>query len=309
MDKVILIVGPTGVGKTKLSLDIAQAFNFEIINGDAIQVFRDVNILSAKIKKDEMRGIKHYLIDICQVDESYDVARFKEDATYIIKHLNRLNIVPIVVGGSGLYVKALLYDYDFNSVVARNMTCHAKYDVYNNEQLFNHLESIDKDAASILHPNNRQRVMRAIEIYETSGNTKTSIIESQTKQMIFDAYVIGLNLERSLLYERINNRVDEMINNGLVEEVMSLLNTYGNNNYQAFNAIGFKELIPCIIGELNYEDAYLTIKQNSRRYAKKQMTWFRNQMDINWYDVDIENFTKTSNKVIDDIKEWLNESV
>lgn len=306
MEKVICIVGPTGVGKTKLSIALAKYLNTEIINGDAIQVFKEVNILSAKVTKDEMQGIKHYLIDINEIDNYYDVATFKKDASLIISELNKRNIIPIIVGGSGLYLKALLYDYNFSDVNKRDDNIALKYQDYSNEELYEHLQEIDYKASEILHPNNRKRVLRAIEIFETSGDIKTNHLEKQTHSMVYDALILGLNVERELLYERINKRVIKMIDDGLYEEVKTLYDKYNPNQYQALTAIGYKEWIDYFDKKIEFDKVVELIQQNSRRYAKKQMTWFRNQMDVTWIDTNYECFDKTIEEAINKVEEWLN---
>lgn len=306
MEKVICIVGPTGVGKTKLSIELAKYLNTEIINGDAIQVFREVNILSAKVTKEEMSNIKHYLIDLNEIDEYYDVASFKKDASKLISDLNKRNIIPIVVGGSGLYLKALLYDYDFINVSKRDDDFLSKYQDYTNEQLYEHLTKIDPDAASILHQNNRKRVLRAIEIYETSGSIKTEHLNKQSHTMIYDALVLGLNVERNVLYNKINQRVIKMMEDGLYEEVKSLYDKYHPSTYQALTAIGYKEWIPYFNNEIDLNETIEKIQQNSRRYAKKQMTWFKNQMDVVWINTNYDNFNITIEDAKNVVEEWLN---
>ncbi|MDL2212332.1 tRNA (adenosine(37)-N6)-dimethylallyltransferase MiaA, partial [Erysipelotrichaceae bacterium OttesenSCG-928-M19] len=204
MDKVICIVGPTGIGKTKLSLALAQELASEIINGDAIQVFKEVDILSAKPTHEEQSLVKHHLLDYLEVSENLDVAQFKRQATSIIKELNVKNKIPILVGGSGLYLKSLLYDYNFNQIEQRNDATMLKYQDYSNEALYNHLVAIDAKAASILHPNNRKRVLRAIEIFENNKITKSEFISAQEHKPVFDVLIIGLAMPREQLYERIN---------------------------------------------------------------------------------------------------------
>ena len=305
MDKVICIVGPTGIGKTKLSIALAHYLNTDVINGDAIQVFKEVDILSAKATKEEQDGIKHHLLDYLNVNETLDVATFKEEASTLIKNLNKEDKIPIIVGGSGLYLKSLLYDYTFDKITERQSDIITKYQNYSNEELYSYLEKIDLPAARILHPNNRKRVLRAIEIYEISKVKKSDFIAQQKHELEFDALIIGLEMPREKLYDRINLRVDKMVEDGLVTEVKNLHEKYHDQNHQVFQAIGYKELLPFIDKEVTLSEALDKIKQNSRRYAKKQITWFKNQMDVNWIESDIENFDDTINKAKNIVKDFM----
>lgn len=304
MEKVICIVGPTGIGKTKLSIALAKALSTEIINGDAIQIFKEGDILSAKASLEEQDGIKHYLLDEKDLDFSLDIATFKKEASTLIQQLNARNLIPIIVGGSGLYLKALLYDYELDQIKSKSQETELKYQDYSNEELFALLESLDAKAASILHPNNRKRVLRAIDIYENNEVSKSEFINQQKHELVYDALVIGLKMERAKLYDLINQRVDKMMDLGLLQEVEQLALNYDlNSNYQLFNAIGFKEFKPYLMQKQSLQEAIDKVKQNSRRYAKKQITWFNNQMDVNWLEVDINNFDKT----IEQAKELIGE--
>ena len=306
MDKVICIVGPTGIGKTKLSIELAKFLNSEIINGDAIQVFKEVDILSAKATKDEQDQIKHHFLDYLELDQRLDIAEFRNEAITLIKKLNSENKIPIIVGGSGLYLKSLLYDYNLSEIKGRSNETEAKYQNYSNEQLYDLLVSVDSDSASILHPNNRKRVLRAIEIYEDNEIKKSDFIDRQNHEMIFDALVIGLEMPRDVLYERINKRVDLMVVNGLLEEVDYLYQNYSQNDYQVFQAIGYKEFIPYYQNEIKLDEALEKIKQNSRKYAKKQITWFKNQMAVQWLVSNPENFDETINDAKLLVEEFIN---
>lgn len=307
MDKVICIVGPTAIGKTSLAIALAQQFNTEIINGDAIQVYKEIDIISAKATKQEQAIIKHHLLDYLDISESLDIAIFKNEATQLIKELNKIGKIPIIVGGSGLYLKSLLYDYNFTNIKGRQEEISEKYKNFNNYDLFKYLEKIDYEASLKLHENNRKRVLRAIEIYENNQISKSEFIASQKHDFVFDVLIIGLNTNREILYDRINNRVDQMIKDGMLEEARMLYNKYDKKNYQALNAIGYKELVDYFEGISTLEQAIDKIKQNSRRYAKKQLTWFKNQMDVNWINVDINDFSKTINQAIEMVEVKFNE--
>lgn len=307
MNKVICIVGPTGIGKTKLSIELAKYLDTEIINGDLIQMYQKVDILSAKPSLEEQAGIKHHLLDYLALDQSYDIAQFKVDANKLIEELNKQNKIPIIVGGSGLYIKALLYDYRFDQFEQRDTKNNNKYDNYNNEELFEVLKTLDYEASQILHPNNRRRVLRAIEISEGNELNKSELLAQQKKEMVYDALVIGLQTERDKLYERINLRVDLMLKAGLLKEVETLYNNYRNTESQAFVAIGYKELIPYLNNEMDLVDCIDKIKQNSRRYAKKQLTWFNNQMQINWIESNLDDFNQTIKQAKLLVEEFTNE--
>lgn len=289
MAQVIIIVGPTGIGKTKLSIELAKYYNCEIISGDSIQVYRGLDIGSAKVLPEEMEGIKHHLIDCNDVNEPYSVADFQKKAREIINQKLANNENIIIAGGTGLYIKACLYDYNFSE---NNVIETTKYDHLDNDQLFELLQSIDYDASLKTHPNNRKRVMRALNIYEATQKKPSDIIKDQNQEPIYPYTIIGLTQERSLVYDIINQRVDKMIACGLVEEMKQF---YDQDNYHsiAFQGIGYKELIPYFKAEMSLEECVEKIKQNSRRLAKKQWTWFNNQMHVNWINVNLEDFNQT----------------
>jgi tRNA dimethylallyltransferase len=306
MDKVICIVGPTGIGKTKLSIALAHKLKTEIINGDAIQIFKEGNILSAKPSFEERENITHYLLDVKELNEKLDIASFKIEASKLISDINRRGLIPIVVGGSGLYIKALIYDYQLEQINSKSIDIEKKYQQLDNQQLYDILLELDKQAAIILHPNNRKRVLRAIDICENNNITKTDFINKQKHTLVFDALVLGLYLDRDKLYDRINKRVEAMVNDGLVDEVKSLYERFKDNEYQLFQAIGYKELIPYFKKQMSLEECIEKIKQASRRYAKKQMTWLNNQLDVKWIDVHLDDFDKTIDYAIDNVNKWLN---
>lgn len=307
MDKVICIVGSTGIGKTKLAIALAKYLNSEIINCDLIQMFKEVDILSAKPSVEEQEGIKHYLLDFLQVSDNYDIALFKKQADEFIKKVNAENKIPVIVGGSGLYLKALLYDYQFEKIESRQSDINEKYQDYSNEQLFEYLQKIDEKSSLDLHPNNRKRVLRAIDIFENSKITKSDFITKQNKVMEYDALILGLWMPRELLYERINKRVDIMMQQGLLDEVNNLYKKYHPNDYQPLQAIGYKEFIPYFQKEITLEEVIEKIKQNSRRYAKKQITWFTKQMPVTWIESYPDDFQVSIDAAILKIKEHFND--
>jgi len=283
VNKIIVIVGPTGVGKTKLSIELAKRYDAEIINGDSIQIYKDLNIGSAKATIEEREGIPHHLLDFKNIDEEYSVYDYQKDCRNKIDEIRKRNKNIIIVGGTGLYIKAALFDYRFNKEEKSNNN----YENYTNDELYNIL--LEKEPNTLIHKNNRQRVIRAIEKENINENNNCN-------DLLYDAIFIGLTTDRENLYDIINKRVDIMINSGLIEETKELYNKYPNS--KALNtAIGYKELIEYLNNNITLDEAIELIKKNSRRYAKRQYTWFNNQIDIDWFDVDYDNFDNTITNV------------
>lgn len=304
MEKVIVVVGPTAVGKTKTSIEIAKKFNGEIINGDSTQVYRDLNIGTAKITEAEMDGITHHLIDMKNPDESFSVAEFQGLVREKIHEINEAGKTPIIVGGTGLYIQSVLYDYEFSEASSNDklrMELENFAKEHGNEALHHKLKEIDIKSAETIHPNNVRRVIRAIEVFEESGVPFSEYLEKQKRELLYDATMIGLTMERDVLYDRINYRVEKMMEEGLLEEVRSLYDR-GYRDCQALHAIGYRELYDYLEGRLRMEQAIEAIQQNTRRYAKRQFTWFRNKMDITWFDM-------TSEDKIQQILQYLEEKL
>jgi tRNA dimethylallyltransferase len=287
---IIVIVGPTGVGKTKLSLELAKRLNGEIVNADSTQIYKGLNIATAKVIDQE--GIKHHLIDIKELEEDYNVYDYQKDARSIIDKLLQEKKTPIIVGGTGLYIKALLYDYQFNEEVISN-----NYDTYDNDTIYSMLKKVDPNTN--IHKNNRKRLIRALSYYDKYKIPFSN--KEKTDKKMYDFTTIGLTTKREELYELINKRVDDMITNGLVEEAKEI---YESNirTKAVMTPIGYKELFIYFEGKSNIEDAISNIKQSSRKYAKRQYTWFNNQMDINWIYVDYNNFNNTIEEALNIIK-------
>jgi len=305
MKNVIVIVGPTGVGKTKLSVEIAKRLNGEIISGDSVQVYKEMDIGSAKVTKDEMEGIKHYLIDIKNIDEDYSVYEFQQEVRTKIDEISNNNKTPILAGGTGLYLKAALYDYEFSK---ENEGEFNDYKELSNEQAYNMLKQLDETEAKKLHPNNRIRVVRALNIIKNNNNvSKTELLSKQEHKLLYNAIFIGLTSSRDVVYERINKRVDKMVESGLIKEVEDLYNKYKDCSYSSLKAIGYKELFEYFKGNLTLEEAIALIKKKTRNYAKRQYTWFNNQFDVKWFETDFNNFDNTVNEVEKYIKEQINE--
>src|SRR5690625_750772 len=290
-DKIIVIVGPTAVGKTDFSIELAKRFNGEVISGDSMQIYKKLDIDTAKATPEEMDGIQHHLIDIKETDESYSVSDFQEDASKKIDEITTSGKVPIIVGGTGLYIESLLYPVSHSGEAEPNFELRNELEEYakekGNQGLWERLNKIDPDAAEKIHPNNVRRVIRALEVYYETGQLFSSFQnERKKKDSIYDAYIICLNTDRSVLYERINKRVDIMIEEGLLEEAQELWNKLGPEpKAQSTKGIGYQELFPYFNDESSLDEAVAKIKQNSRRYAKRQLTWFRNRLEnVHWYD-------------------------
>ena len=287
--EVLAIVGPTASGKTALSIKLAKALNGEIINGDSMQVYRGFDIGTAKITKEEMEGIPHHLLDIKEATESFSVAEFQREVREKITEIRKKNKLPILVGGTGLYVQAALFDFQFTEDRVDETIRQAYYDELQRVgplAMHNKLKQVDPETASSIHPNNTRRVVRALEIAEHSDTTKSAVAQNQGLQAMYNQVMIGMQVDREVLYERINLRVDRMLELGLVQEAKQLWNQ-GIKDVQAVQAIGYKEIYSHLNGEISLEEAVDQIKQNSRRYAKRQITYFRNKLPISWVEPDI----------------------
>lgn len=280
---IIAVVGPTGVGKTKMSIELAKKYNAEIISCDSMQVYKKMDIGTAKVTEEEKEGIIHHLIDIKDVSEDYSVYDYQKDARKVLESLLKSDKNVVIVGGTGLYLKALLYDYKFNESYDKK-----DFSSYTNEELYEMVLNVDKD--SKIHMNNRQRLESFLNNHKFGEEKKVS------KLLYKDVKIIGLTRPREELYAAINDRVDKMINDGLIDEAKYFYDMKVNS--KAINtAIAYKELYLYFDEKISIEDAIELIKQRSRNYAKRQYTWFKNQMNVKWFDVNIDNFSKTINEV------------
>lgn len=294
MNKIIVIVGPTCTGKTKLSIELAKKYNGEIINADSTQIYKDNDIATAKVSLEEMEGIKHHLLSIKDLKEDYTVFDYQKDARNCINKIIDKGKIPILVGGTGLYIKSVLYDYKFNLENNKKET----YDQYNNEELYKKLLSIDPKTE--IHPNNRKRVERALDYY--FANNKPISSKEKTNKILYDAIIIGLTTDRNILYEKINERVDKMLESGLLDEAHRIYES-GIRTKAVLTPIGYKELFPYFEGKEKLDNAILLMKQNSRHYAKRQYTWFLHQMDVKWFTTNYDNFNQTIDDVVNYIAE------
>ena len=284
---IIVIVGPTGVGKTKLSIELAKIYNGEVINADSTQIYKDLDIATAKVTEKEKEGIPHHLIDIKNIDEEYTVYNYQKDCRNKIEEIRARNKTPIIVGGTGLYINAVLYDYKFEEEKYDN-----SYENYNTNELYQKLINIDPNTN--IHKNNRKRIIRALNYYQ--NNNKPMSEKETTENMLYDAYIIGLTTNREELYDRINKRVDTMFINGLENEAKKIYNT-NIRSKAVMTPIGYKELFEYFDNNISKEEAIELIKKRSRNYAKRQYTWFNNKLNVKWFDVNFNNFNETVNNV------------
>ena len=291
--KIIVIVGPTGVGKTKLSIELAKKLNAEIINADSTQIYKEINIGTAKIEDNEMENIIHHLINTRELTEDYTVYDYQIESRKILENILDRNKTAIIVGGSGLYLSALLYDYCFTK--GDNV-----YDIdsLDNNEMYKTL--INKHPDLKIDKHNRQRLIRAYAKHINNSEELTS--DNGGQNLLYDCLFIGLTTTRDVLYNKINHRVDKMIEDGLINEVRTLFNKYPTSK-QLSTTIGYKEFKDYINGNDYLENVLINIKQNTRNYAKRQYTWLNHKMDVQWFTTDYDNFNNTIKKVITYIKE------
>ena len=295
MQKVVVICGPTASGKTALSIELAKRINGEIVSADSMQIYDEMNIGTAKPDQEEMQGIKHYLIGNIKPTNRYSVSEFKKDAISAIKEIISKGKMPIVVGGTGLYVNSLVYGIDYPEIQT-NLEYRKKLEKIVEEKglqyLFEKAVEIDKEAMKNISPNDKKRILRVLEIYKETGKTKTELERESRKNGIpYDYKIFAINMPREILYDRINRRVDIMIEKGLIDEVSSLYEKYGESLLTSMQAIGYKEVVEFLKGNCTKEEMIEKIKMETRRYAKRQLTWFRKIENIQWLDGlnDIQN--------------------
>lgn len=296
---LLVIVGPTGVGKTALSLELAQAFHGEIISGDSMQVYRGMDIGTAKASSQEQALVPHHLIDLLQPDESFSVQQYQTMARQKIMEIHQRHHLPIVVGGTGLYIESVVFEYQMakvteNPALRQQLTQLASK--YGNEFLHQRLQHVDPITAKKLHPNDLRRIIRALEVFELTGQPLSE--QQQRNTSPFEVLWIGLTMPRAQLYDQINHRVDHMLRMGLENEVRQLLASEQFEQHTASQAIGYKEMIQYIKGYISFEEAVQDIKQGSRRYAKRQLSWFRRIPEIHWFDkTDVHAFIEINHLV------------
>ena len=285
--KVIVICGPTASGKTALSLELAKKINGEIISCDSMQIYKDMNIGTAKVTEEEMQGIKHYMIDFVSPDERYSVADYKNDAEKIIEIIINKGKTPIIVGGTGLYVDSLIYNIEYPKINLDEdyrQKLEKEVEEKGLKYLYDVAKKIDEQAVQKISINDKKRIMRVLEIYHATGKTKTEQeVESRKKEVKYDYKIFAINMDREKLYQRINLRVDKMIENGLIEEVENLQKQY-NHFPTAMQGLGYKEVVEYLQNEITKDEMIEKIKQETRRYAKRQLTWFRKNKQTIWID-------------------------
>lgn len=310
--RLLIIAGPTAVGKTGIGIILAKKLNGEIISADSMQIYKNMNIGTAKPDLEERQGITHHLIDIINPDEKFSVAEFQKLARNIIDNLVSSNgKLPIVVGGTGLYINSIIYNMDFAQSISNwelRKTLQKEAKNMGNEYVYNKLKKINPEVASKIHPNNIKRVIRAIEIYHETGKQIGDFKKDITLNDKYDFYFVGLTRNRKELYDRINIRVDIMIEQGLIEEVKKLLNLGYSKNLVAFQGLGYKEIIRYLEGEYDLNEAIRILKRDTRRYAKRQLTWFRRYSDIiNWYNIsDYSDDKDLINDIVKNFKGYFN---
>lgn len=289
---IVVILGPTGVGKTKLSVELAKKLNGEIINADSTQVYKGLDIATAKVTEEEKENIPHHLFDIKEITEDYTVYDYQKDGRKVIADIIAREKTPIIVGGTGLYIKALLYDYQFLEESEKK-----DYSNLTDDEIYQRALEIDPNLA--IHKNNRKRLERFLDYYQ--NNNESLSAKEKTDKLLYNTLFIGLTTERSILYERLDKRVDQMIEAGLLEEAKAI---YESNvrSKAVMTPIGYKEIFPYFEGEETLDNCLIKMKQKTRNYAKRQYTWFNHQVPTKWFNVNFDNFAETIDEVFEYIK-------
>lgn len=305
--KVLMIVGPTAVGKTTLSIKLAQKFNGQVVSGDSMQVYQKLDIGTAKVTTEEMQGIPHYLLDEIPIDQRFSVADFIDRTKKAISKIAAQDALPMLVGGTGFYLQSLIDDFhlgndQYQDDHLRNQL-HQYAEEHGQQALWDRLDQIDPVAAAKIPVTNERRVIRALEVFEKTG--KKFSVQRDHANDTYDFLIIGLNTERTVLYERINHRVDLMVKDGVLDEARYLYEN-GGSKLPAGKGIGYKEFYPYFEHQASLEGCIAKVKQNSRHYAKRQLTWFRNKMDVHWFDL-VQNFDTDYPRIIELVEKWLKE--
>ncbi|UEB33331.1 tRNA (adenosine(37)-N6)-dimethylallyltransferase MiaA [Finegoldia magna] len=307
--KCIVIVGPTGVGKTRLSIFLAKRLNSEIISADSMQIYKYMDIGTAKVEPKYQKEIKHHLIDIVEPDDNFNVEQFQSLCIEKIEEISSKKKIPIIVGGTGLYINSITHKLEFNTVKSDEKLRHELENIaesQGNQKLHKMLEDVDPESASKIHKNNVRRVIRAIEVYKLTDHKFSEINDKfDHYNDDYDFYIIGLNDNRESLYERINQRVDEMIDEGFMSECKYIYEMTDENS-QSIQAIGYREAFMYLNNQISYKDMISLMKKNSRKYAKRQLTWFRQDERINWMNLeDFKKFEDIEQVCLKKVKEWL----
>ena len=300
---IVVICGPTASGKTKLGIDLANSINGEIISSDSMQIYKDMDIGTAKPTKEERAQAVHHLVDFVSPDKRYSVADFKKDATEKIKDILKRGKTPIIVGGTGLYVNSLIYNIEFNEEKT-DLDYRNSLEKIDIKELYEMAMKVDEEACKKISSNDRKRITRILEIFHTTGRTKTELEIESRKKVEYNYKVFVLNMDREILYDRINRRVDLMIEQGLIQEVKNLLEKY-KEFPTAMQGLGYKEVKEYLDGKISKEEMIEKIKQESRRYAKRQLTWFRAYKDATWLDAKNKNNVEI---ILEEVREKRNEA-
>lgn len=299
-ETALIIVGPTGIGKTHLSIEISKRLSSEIVSADSRQIYRFMDIGTSKPSKEILKEYPHHFINILNPDEDYSAGQFGKEARKITEQIFKRGNIPLIAGGSGLYIKALLEGFfgaDFKDDLIRKQL-QKKLKDKGSENLYNELEKVDPQGAAQIHPNNTKRVLRNLEVYYLTGKPISEIQKTQIDLANFNWIKFGLFMKREHLYERINQRVEKMLEDGLIDEVKSILKKGYSPELNSLNSVGYKEVISHLNGNITSEDCIDLIKQNTRNYAKRQLTWFRREKDIHWLNIEKEN-----NLIVDSLLE------
>ncbi|MEK8127053.1 tRNA (adenosine(37)-N6)-dimethylallyltransferase MiaA [Paenibacillus filicis] len=286
--RLLVLVGPTAVGKTRLSLTLAQQYNAEIISGDSMQVYRGMDIGTAKASSEELSLVKHHLIDIHDPNEPFSVAEFQERSVPLIHDLNEQGKLPFIVGGTGLYIESVCYDFQFSETGSDEPFREEMQriaDLQGNEVLHERLRTVDPGSADRLHPNDVRRVIRALEIYHMTGERMSEQLQRQNRTTPYRLCIVGLTMDRAILYKRIEERIDLMLEQGLVGEVGRLLEQGVDPSALSMQGLGYKEIVAHLEGRLTLAEATDLLKKNTRHFAKRQLSWFRHMKDIDWVDM------------------------
>lgn len=293
---LLVLVGPTAVGKTGLSISIAKAWNCEILSGDSMQVYKGMDIGTAKIRPEEMGGIPHHSIDIVRPDQTFNAADFQRMARPLIADIASRGKLPFIVGGTGLYIESLIYGYEFSEGGADEAFRREQQAVlaaHGEQALHDRLREIDPLTADRLHPNDHRRVIRALEVAHLTGIPQSEHLAHQRRESPYRLCLLGLAMERERLYRRIEERIDEMLAGGLVAEVAGLLAAGYGRELPAMQGLGYKEIFAHLAGELTLAEAVALLKRNTRRFAKRQLSWFRHMSEITWIEANTDkNFSK-----------------
>ncbi|WP_425449685.1 tRNA (adenosine(37)-N6)-dimethylallyltransferase MiaA [Dethiothermospora halolimnae] len=287
---LFILVGPTAVGKTSTSINLAKQLNGEIISADSMQIYKYMDIGTAKVTDEEKQGIKHYLVDEIFPNEKFSAADFQKRANKYISQILVKDKMPIVVGGTGLYVNSLVYDLDFTKAISNNelrKKFESEASRYGNDYVMEKLKEVDLKSAKRIHINDTKRIIRALEVYHETGKPMSESYNNFRKpNPLYDIAFVGLYMDRKKLYDRINYRVDKMIEEGLIDEVKNLINMGYDKDLASMQGLGYKEIINWLDGKYDFEEAIRILKRDSRRFAKRQLTWFRRDNRIKWFDVE-----------------------